>query len=102
MTDPETVLNRRSLLWCPVSERVSCPACRAVQYAIKKNVTVVAAAGNDDINLDNPKFDSMSPNNGTADSVQILRLASVLTTLSCHKAAHTKLGTLLTTWRILN
>lgn len=37
-----------------------------MQYAISKNVVVIAAAGNENTNLNDPKTDSSSPNNGTA------------------------------------
>lgn len=39
--------------------------CSAVQYALSKKVDVIVAAGNDNQNLDDPKFDSTSPDNGT-------------------------------------
>lgn len=36
-----------------------------MQYAISKNVVIIAAAGNENTNLNDPRFDSTSPNNGT-------------------------------------
>jgi hypothetical protein len=40
-----------------------------VQYALSKGVDVIVAAGNDNQNLDDPKFDSTSPNNLTYANV---------------------------------
>eukprot|EP00208_Stichococcus_sp_RCC1054_P001869 CAMPEP_0206137528 /NCGR_PEP_ID=MMETSP1473-20131121/2635_1 /ASSEMBLY_ACC=CAM_ASM_001109 /TAXON_ID=1461547 /ORGANISM="Stichococcus sp, Strain RCC1054" /LENGTH=537 /DNA_ID=CAMNT_0053530661 /DNA_START=465 /DNA_END=2078 /DNA_ORIENTATION=- len=42
---------------------------RAVKYALGKKVSVIVAAGNSLINLDDPKIDNSSPNNGTEEDV---------------------------------
>ncbi len=42
---------------------------RAVQYALRKGVDVIVSTGEMNLNLDDPKFDSISPDNGTAADV---------------------------------
>lgn len=44
--------------------KLLCAARSAVQYALSKGVDVIVAAGNENQNLEDPKFDSSSPNNG--------------------------------------
>ena len=44
---------------------IGASACRAVKYAMSQGVTIVASAGNDDVDLNHlPKTDDSSPNNG--------------------------------------
>lgn len=52
-----------------------CVPCRAVKYALGKKVSVIVAAGNSLINLDDPKIDNSSPNNGTEEDVIFNRSA---------------------------
>lgn len=52
-----------------------------MQYALSKGVDIIAAAGNESHNLDDPKFDNVSPNNGTVirnRPVDLVRHDSVL------------------------
>jgi hypothetical protein len=48
---------------------VASTSCRAVQYALGKGVDVIVAVGNESQDLDDPKFDSTSPNNVSSASI---------------------------------